>query len=214
MRNARKVLLLAVMALAAMAFAASTASAQSLELTDEATGAHCPAVTLNGTDVDGGCLTHATSESAIELRKHVFGIESHITSCNNEFAGRVSEDAQGYIFEQVLSGAGCARQACKPTGEGTPWAASGAENTGTGAQGFLTTDFCVEPVGGGTDETCEIDVPFNAYSNQHRQEYGQAGEMSSHGISGFRCELVGHWNSETGGTHDGQAEQEGIVAHI
>jgi hypothetical protein len=144
----------------------------------------------------------------------VFGIESHITSCNNEFAGRVAGNATGQIFEQVLTGASCSRQACKTGSEGNPWPASGSENTaGVSPQGFLTTNFCVEPVGGGTDETCEIDVPFNSYSNQHRQEYGQVGEMSSHGISGFRCELVGHWNSETGGTHDGQAEQEGVITH-
>jgi hypothetical protein len=214
MRNVRKLVLLAVMALAAMALAAPSASA--LEITNEAGGAHCAAVTLNGSDVDGGCLTHATSNGTIELRKHVFGVESTITTCDNEFTGRVNEDASGYIFEQVLSGAGCTRQACVVSGEGTPWAANGTETLGSNpTSGTLTTNFCVEPVGGGSDETCEIDVPFaqNAGAGNHTQSYGQAGEMPSHGISGFRCELVGSWSSESGGTHDGQAEQEGIVGH-
>jgi hypothetical protein len=215
MRNVRKLMLLAVTALAAMAFAATSASAQTLEITNEAGGAHCSAVSLSGTDVNGGCLTHATSEANIELRKHVFGIESHITSCNNEFAGRVSEDATGYIFEQVLSGASCTRQACKPAGEGTPWAASGSEGSFLEGEEFLTTNFCVEPVGGGTDETCEIDVPLDdGTAGNHVQEYGHASEMSSHGITGFRCELTGHWISETGGTHDGDPEQEGVISHI
>jgi hypothetical protein len=176
-------------------------------------------MTALGTDVDGGCLTHATSEGTIELRKHIFGIESHITGCNNEFAARFLSDGSGWIFEQALSGASCSRQACRvpntsnpPILEGDPWKAHGTESFGSG-QGTLTTSFCVEPVGGGTDETCEIDVPFRSYSNEHRQEYGQVGEMSSHGMTGFRCELVGHWNSEVGGTHDGQAEQELVVTH-
>jgi hypothetical protein len=214
MRNLRKLVLLAMAASAAMAFAASSASAQNLELVNEATGVHCPAVTLSGSDVNGGCLAHATSEGTIELRKHVFGIESHITGCNNEFAGRFNEDANGYIFEQVLTGASCSRQACKDGGgEGTPWAASAIEIPILRAT--MTTNFCVEPNGGGTDETCEIDIPLvEVPKGQHRPEFGQVAEMPSHGISGFRCELVGHWNSEVGGAHDGDAEQETLWIHI
>lgn len=201
-------------ALALVALAAMAATAQGLTLSNEG-GSACPAVTANGTDVDGGCLTHATSEGKVELRKHVFGIESHITHCNNEFAGRFESNGTGKIFEQKIDGFGCSRQACQTlSAGGIIWSGSFSENTsGVSPQGYLSTNFCLEPVGGGTDETCEIDIPFNAYSGEHRQEYGQVGEMSSHGITGFRCEVVGHWNSETGGTHDGDAEQEIAIAH-
>lgn len=202
---------IALLASLLLAWLATPAVAETLELKNESTGNHCSAVSLSGTDVDGGCLTHATSNAGVVLRKHVFGIESNITTCDNEFAGRLSEDAEGYLLEQVLTGAGCSRQACKPSSEATPWAAHGFEGTPQGVtegDEYLTMNFCAEPVGGGTDETCEIDVPFQTYEQQHRQEYGHTSEMGSHGISGFRCELVGHWTSETGGTHDGAAEQQ------
>jgi hypothetical protein len=203
MRNAHRLLWLAAVAVTTMVLV-SPATAQTLEIAEEA-GAHCPAVTLSGTDVDGGCLTHITSNGNVELRKHVFGIESHITSCVHELHGRISEDAEGYLLEQVLSGVGCQRQACIASGsEPTPWEIHSFEGTPQGVtegSEYMTLTFCVDPLGGGQDELCEIDIPFQGYVSQHRQEYGHAAELSAHGVSGFRCELVGHWNSETGGAH-------------
>jgi hypothetical protein len=235
MRTLRTMLLLAISATVAVAFTASTASAQgpNLKIENEplAGGTHtaCPAVVFPGsggaTDVDGGCLIHASSEGFttdptsmgnVILNKHVFGIESKITECHNEFHGRVDSAGEGYIFEQVLIGNGCTRQACKSGTEGIPWEAHGNEGVRVEETEYLTTNFCVEPVGGGTDETCEIDVPFNkvAPGNQHIYEFGHATELPSHGVSGFRCELIGHWISETGGVHDGQNEQEVEIEHV
>jgi hypothetical protein len=216
MRNARKLLLGGLTAIVAMGLGSATASAQTIEVTNESGGAHCTAVSLTGTDVNGGCLTHATGETATELRKHVFGIESHISSCLNEWNARSNEDAQGYIFEQVFTGASCVRQACKNgSGEAIPWVSSGNEGSALEGSEFLTTNFCVEPVGGGTDETCEIDIPLQTPGGgNHTTEFGHASEMGSHGISGFRCELVGHWNTEVGGTHDGDPEQEALSTHL
>lgn len=217
MRDPR-LLVLAVMAVAATAFA-SPASAQTLEITDEATGNHCAAVTTFVTDVNGGCLTHANSEGLVSIRKHIFGIESTITNCYQEFAMRLSEDGTGYILEQAITGAMCARQACVNTAEPTQWPVSAFEGTPDfegvfeGTE-YLFVTFCVEPVGGGTEEGCSIDYPFQSRENQHSQEYGHVGEMPSRLLTGFRCEVIGHWNSETGGTHDGQAEQEVVVAHL
>jgi hypothetical protein len=112
MRIARKLLLVASLAIAASAFVASTASAQTLVVTDESTGSHCSAVTLgaNGHDVDGGCLLHIFSEAGVVLKKHVFGIESTITTCNTELLMRLDEDAHGYILEQDLTGGSCTRR--------------------------------------------------------------------------------------------------------
>jgi hypothetical protein len=223
MRKISKGLLVVV---AALGFVAVPASASTLGVLNEATGTICPAVTLSGTDVNGGCLIHANSEGTVELRKHVFGIESHITACNSEFHGRISSGtaipgsaATGYIFEQVLSGAGCSRQACAFVGEAKAWpftAFEGAGQSGAAALEHMATNLCFEPVGGGTDETCEIDLPFHAHEPgwAHYQEIGYPFELSSHGISGFRCELVGHWLTEVGGTHDGDAEVEIYVLHL
>jgi hypothetical protein len=189
---------------------AQVASAPSLEITNEDTQQHCTAVTLTGTDVDGGCLGHAASEG-VELRKHVFGVESHTTVCQLEFEGRLDEDATGFALEQIFSGANCSRQACAVGGEATPWPVQGAETAGTE---HITANFCIEPLGGGTDETCEIDIPFDQDPSTHTVELGIAGEMAGHGISGFRCEVIGHWVSETGGTHDGDAEGDLVVTHL
>jgi hypothetical protein len=234
MRNVRRLVLLAIMALAAAAIAAPAALAQSnpenhetLEAFNEKTQVHCPAVMKVNHVVSGGCLIHATSNGEVELRKHVFGIESHIATCENEFYGRLNEDAEGYILHQKLFHAGCVRQPCVEAGEPepTPWPAHGDELHQPGVDGetgvtspiaghreVLTTNFCVEPVGGGADETCEIDVAFNDHADvgkPHEYEFGGSGvEMASHGISGFRCEVVGHWTTEhiENGTAAGKEE--------
>jgi hypothetical protein len=212
MRTLNKLILLAITATAAMAFAASTASAAALEVLRESTNNHCSAVTITGTGVSGGCLIHATSENnggagAVELRKHVFGIESHITKCDNEFWGRVNENATGYILEQQLSGPNCTRKACEEEFESTPWSATGTEVAANNE--VLTTTFCVENANNDSgDESCEIDVRFKNYKPAHNTEFGFTGatEMPGHGISGFRCELIGHWNTEASATRLHDAE--------
>ena len=195
-----------------------SALAQTLQPKAESSGAPCPAVSLSGTDVNGGCVIHATSESAVTLKKHVFGIESTITTCDIEFHARLDDDASGYMFEQQITGAGCTREACaESAGESTPWAFTGAEGSALEGDKFLATSLCVETLGGGADETCEIDLPLD--SPAHFIELGHVTEMSAHGLSGFRCELVGHWTTETGGTHDGANEEAveldgvGLVPH-
>jgi hypothetical protein len=210
-----RMLLMVASAAALTAVLAPVASAQTLEVLDAEEFEHCAAVSLSTTDVNGGCLIHTTSVGNVELRKHVFGIEAHITTCATEFHGRISEDASGYLLEQALSGGGCVRQACKPSSEATPWAFAASEGSTVEGTEYMTTSFCVEPNGGGTDETCEIDIPFQQGAPPNRTiELGHASELSSHGITGFRCELVGHWASEVGGTHDGDPEQKVSVNHL
>jgi hypothetical protein len=225
MRNARKVLLFAVMAFAAMAVASATASA-AVSFKNEAAGANCGAVTVAGTNVTQvapSCQIHATGEA--ELRKHVFGVESHITRCHNEYWGRVNGTGSGQIFEQVLTNDPgfpvCARQPCDDnvTKEGSPWPAVGVEGAPTTAgqpevfAEYLETTFCVfDKVSGGADESCTIQVGFNETATTHKYEFGHEpaagveGDLPGEGISGFKCEIIGHWTTETGGTHDGAAE--------
>jgi hypothetical protein len=223
MFNARKLLLLAFVAAAAITIAAPTSFGQSnpenhetLEFVNEPLGTHCGALSKpTAHTVSGGCLIHATSNGSVELRKHVFGIESHITNCSAEFQGRVNEDAEGFMINQVLSGINCQRQPCKEAGEAgpTPWPAHGDEAHDPGIDGetgvsavsghteIMTTVFCAEPVGGGADESCELVLPVNQIPSTHTAEYGAAAptELTPHGVSGYRCEMVGHWTTETGG---------------
>lgn len=214
MRTVRKLSLLVGAALATTAFVAPTALAQieedheTLEVTNEASQQHCPAVNQD-ISVSSGCLIHATSEGGVLLRKHVFGIESSITTCNTETWGRVNEDAEGYIFHQQLTGASCQRQPCKVSGVSTPWPGHGDEAHNPGVDGETgvtsiegtevgTFTFCVEPIGGGTDESCEISGPGNGIlAVSHQGEGGHVTEVPGHGVGGFRCEIVGHGQTES-----------------
>jgi hypothetical protein len=209
--------LLAVTAFLAVAALAPTASAE-VEGYSEPDDQPCPSVTTTGTDVNGGCLMHIASEDTVELRKHVFGIESHITRCESEFMTRIAQNADGYAFEPQLSTGStgtCTREACaESAGESTPWPVSANEGTPIEGTEYMTVNFCVEPIGGGTDESCEIDIPFQSSETDHSIEFGHASEIPGHGISGFRCELVGHWSNEVGGTHDGVAIGGGIFRRL
>jgi hypothetical protein len=241
MRNLRKLLLLTVMAVAAAAVVAPTAFGQNLEnhetlevLKEPALG-HCPAVTKPTPHTTaGGCLIHAKSTTEVELRKHVFGIESHIARCENEFSGRLNEDGEGYVIHQKLiphPDGLCDRQPCIepfPETEPTPWPAHGDEGhvpgvdgeTGVPAGEYLIVNFCVEPVGGGGDETCEVSVPFNTVGGVgHDYEVGDGVEIPGHGTSGFRCEVIGHWQTEAvNGTLEdepgGEAETKIEIRHL
>lgn len=205
MRNALKLLAAAITVLAAMSFGAASAHGV-LIVTNEGTGAECSKPTTSGTSVSNGCLIHFSSLGTIEIRKHVFGVESHITNCTMELYSRLGsgslgppvQEATGYFLEQDLSGLNCSRQGCKPSSESNPWEYRLTETAGTIT---LTTNICVEPKGGGTDENCEIDIPFTPLAD-HGYRIGMAGEMPSHGITGFRCELVGLFDNEVSGTHD------------
>lgn len=233
MRNVRKLLLLAAMALAAVGLSVPAAFGQvqenheTLEILD-GQGNHCPAV--NMATHSGGCLIHATSETNVELRKHVFGIESHITSCTHELWGRSNEDAEGWITSHnFIGGPSCVRQPCKVSGVSQEWPAHADEGhvvgvdgeTGVPAGEWGTVTFCVEPVGGGTDESCEIDIPANQ-AGAGLAEFGQVTEMAGHGFSGFRCELIGHWNTEHGVGDDeneenlpgAESEDEITIVHL
>lgn len=194
MRIGRKLMLLAVMAIAAMAAVAPNAFGQSVEVTDEATaGAHCPTLAA------GGCTAHGSSTGNVVLTAHIFGIESTVTTCTNEFDLVTDEDGNGRLQNQVLAGPNCTRQPCQVSGATQPW--PGVASEPANGQLRLTVNFCVEPIGGGTDTTCELEVPFRS-TGDHDYEFGNVGgtEIPCHGTAGFRGEVTGHWISEIDST--------------
>ena len=215
MRFARKLALLAVMAMAAMAFAAPSAFGQGLEITDETQGGHCPEnVAVTGHTVTGGCLVHARSETEFVLRQHIFGIESTAFTCEEEFHARLNHLGEGYIFNQQLTqhpGDVCDREACEeeidpPPFERRPWHAIGRENNNTTDphptwENILRKFFCIEDPTSTThpsgETQCVVDVPFREDpANSHKYEFGETTEMPGIGTAGFRCELIGHWLTE------------------
>ena len=110
-----KLPLLAMMAFAAAALAASSASAQGVEVThtEPLTGvpAHCPDVTLHANlqAAEGGCHFVATGEGSgnhphtFELTVHVFGATFHSFDCHNSFEMRLNENGEGYIQDFVIT---------------------------------------------------------------------------------------------------------------
>jgi hypothetical protein len=152
MRIARKMILVAAMALAAMAFSAASASA--LTASTEPSGALCPALTATG----GGCVLHAWGE--VQLQGHVFGVESVASDCNVEFTGRVDSTGTGKVDKAVLTHhlnqTDCTRTPCN-----LPWNTKvTAVSPGDDTKGFtLATTFCVS-TSGGTIQTCTVALPI------------------------------------------------------
>ncbi|HYI99583.1 MAG TPA: hypothetical protein VEX36_07915 [Thermoleophilaceae bacterium] len=135
MRLARKLMLLAVMAIAAMALAAPSAFAQhgpeteplalpantDLSVAAEPAGTPCgnvfpspPPASTGVFGTSGGCLVHGGAANVV-LSGHLFGIELVDSTCNVEFDLRVSGTATGYLthqeFTQGTAGT-CTRRPC------------------------------------------------------------------------------------------------------
>lgn len=198
MRKARTLLLLAAALAATLALAPSaSAQAPTLEVTDEANGMHCPAVTVNGHTVGGGCKVHLFSTEPTEVRKHVMGMEFHVTRCDMELTLLTNEDADGFIAGQMLSGMNCTHQACAEAGGAKkPWQVHGYEDTGVER---LRVGLCIRQAGG-AEETCLIDIPFTE-PVPHRQELGKkvtgvVQEIPGGAGGSINCELVAHWHAE------------------
>jgi hypothetical protein len=150
MRIARKLTLIAFAVVAAMAFAASSASAQAVEVQQEG-GPHCPAVT---SPTSGGCHLSAVSDDVISLE--AFG--SLVSACNNDYEARIDEDGHGYLTDQNLTGPSCTTPPCVTNGVKNPWEIEVYEDAGT----KLEARFCVESSALGT-VNCHInDVEVDA----------------------------------------------------
>lgn len=226
MRNVCRLSVLFAVAVAITGGGAPAAAVQTIDLREEESGLDCIGGTYEAHEITEGCLIHANGEGAMELRKHVFGIEAHITACTLEFHGRFDNEMSGLLLEQVMEGAGCTREACKmANGEAYMWGkyvpgvdevnkAYADEGESPEGTTFYRVVLCFQQLNGTGKESCEVEIPFDYLPTQHRIEFGHAGEISSVGASGFDCEIVGHWITEYGDIHDGRDEQEVIVLHM
>jgi len=198
--TARKLMLLVSMAMAAMAFAVPSASGQTLEATSETTGEHCSAVTVVGHTPEGGCPIHAMSEGGVIIRMHVFGIESTVTTCDEEIHGVSDGDTNGYGFSQVISGNGCGREPCEePDGSQEVWPAQGNEgSTHAGFDASARVSICVATTPDMNETRCSADIPWRETGEEsHQFEGGESSEMPGIGTAGNRCEVIGHWLTES-----------------
>lgn len=217
MRLLRATLLVLAAGVILAVAAPTTASAMTIEARYEDDDTSCSAVSLSGTDVDGGCLLHAVSDGGVIMKQHVFGMEVTVSVCESEFHARIDEDAAGYILEQVLTsppGLTCTLQACKSGGgEQQPWAID-IDDPGDDTE-LMTANLCVEPSGGGTDQTCEVDLPVvETAPSSNEFQIGDGGEVAGHGVAGSRCEIEGQWITEMGDTHDAETEEAVVLAPV
>ncbi len=199
MRLARKLVLIAAMALAAMAMTAGTASAQEepVNVFNEGNGVACSTVA-------GNCDLHVSGSSV--LTQHVFGSESQASACNDEFVARLGPNGNGSIptYTNNAPVAPCTRIKCNGVGEPVAeatWPVTGTGEYTTAGQnidGHLSVRFCLDlasnPNGTGVHCTVEIDVDA---TSTHRYRFTAMNEHCPLGIPGVEAELDGVWDSET-----------------
>lgn len=180
-------LLLAALATTAVVLPAPSALA-TVEVTDEATAAHCPAVSLSGHTVSGGCLVDVVTDSPLLLRGHFAGVEFNKYQCDEvTFSLRLDEEGSGYAVAQNVDG--CVESPCMEDTAAEPWPVTTAE---AGGGETLRLSYCLGP-----GDTCTINIPLRT-TGDHDYELGTkvggvVQEIPGEGLVNNRCETVAHW---------------------
>jgi hypothetical protein len=226
MRLARKLVLLAMMAIAAMAVVAPSAFAQNeplvhnqdpqAEVRAEPGGGLCPAVTPAPPapatpevfTTGGGCRLHITGPDIV-LTAHVFGIESTDSTCDVEFDMRVDGQGEGYLshfeFTPTASGQGtCTRRACHQSEAGTPPPTGQSEGRPWGFWGRevatgainITALFCVEPRGNPNGAETHCQIVLPLTEIANHHYRVVGNDTPCAGTAGFRGEITGTLEAE------------------
>jgi hypothetical protein len=225
MRPARKLMLLAVLAITATALMAPTALAQEplahdqtpeLQAGTEPGGNPCPAVIAHaGGPTEGGCVLHIAG-TGIQFIGHLAGMEVITSTCNIEMVARLDSSAEGFLTHNEMTdpvGFECHYRPCGVVmsgDEGRPWAFYASE-VAAGAES-LTALLCLRDQAG-TEAHCEVDLGMTQPAN-HRYTFATpAGDATCHGAP---REVNGSWNVEgqLGITGEGQFEQQVEINHI
>lgn len=177
MRLARKLFLLAGMALATLAMTASSASAQ-IEVLTEPQADHCPAITAVGHNVSGGC--HILFESTVDIPLHAY-IPQKVTvsNCEVNLEGVIDENGEGYVTNATLdpphAGAvPCTREACDeqiPDPHPTiPWPFHVVEHGAADEE--VEAEFCLQGINTeGPGNWCHVHLEFTEIGD-HAYELG------------------------------------------
>jgi hypothetical protein len=192
MRIASKLFLLTAMALSAFAMTAGSAVAQEtpIEVRDEDDVGN----PFCGTTIATGCPVHAAGSST--LFQHVFGAESQVSSCTDEFQGVVLRNGSGHIHtyrnNHATAPAVCTRVPCATAAE-REWRITNAGETGPN-RGHFNIRFCLRTETG-SDTHCPIEVRVASNANNHVTEFF-ANDAGGDIAFGIRCEVTGDWNIE------------------
>jgi hypothetical protein len=219
MRNVRKLFLSVAAAMAAVAFAASTAYAQTVEVSQE-DGGHCGSVTLVEHVPTGGCSLKAVWTQPTVLVRHIAGVgEVEFSQCGISFEMRINEDGHGYIYNQVftVNGGSCGRESCDEVAphHDLPWEAQFREPFGGLDQEILRVTFCLAafdpgPAEGQTGTSCTVDITVTHF--EHAMEFSTPHFNLDH-RGGAPCinlggvvELTGHWVTQPSVFHPNSIE--------
>jgi hypothetical protein len=144
--------LLAVVAALAAFGVASAGAVEPVEVAVEPRG-HV----VDGTDV------HFIGQGPMTLLAHIPGVgELAASVCQDvEFHGHINEDGSGEFDDVEIFGTGtCTREACREGGgHQEHWPFQIEEDHSTGLE-MVHLTWCLEPVGGGEHDICEMEVPL------------------------------------------------------
>jgi hypothetical protein len=192
MRFARKLVLLAAMALAALALTATSASAQEpIEIQTEL-GEHC----------GGICDLHVVGTAPSNLSAYFGGTPvAVISSCNDEFVASLDENGVGYIHtyeNDAAASATCTRVNCASETE-SEWPTR-LEEFGPGDERAHVV-FCLSPETDPSTEThCEVEIDIDAPDplNPHHYLFNAVNEHCGFVPNNPNLEvrLNGQWESE------------------
>ena len=240
MRIARKLTLLAILALAATALAVPSAFGQETEPelhnqaprliaaqeVHAAADAACPAVVptppvaVSPTVTSGGCRLHVASVGGVALSAHLSagGTEVVVQVCSIEFDIRIDAAAEGWISHQEFTGgAECTKRACgqvtPPTSEGRAYSFHMAEVEPPARTENAVILLCTENLDGTQPAHCEVTFPISQPTT-HRYRFASS-DASGHGAFFPHCELSATFDVEAalGMTGEAQTEQNVEIRH-
>jgi hypothetical protein len=225
MRIARKLTLLAMLALAATALAAPSAFAQvEPELHNQTprilvaqevhanTDIACPAIAptpppaVSPVLTSGGCRQHYTA-AAVVLTAHLSagGTEVTVSTCDVEFDIRLDAAGEGWISHQEFTQGAvgtCSRRSCgqvtPPTDEGRAYTVylQEREVAGVGPREEAVALFCTQQLAEPPGAASHCEVTVPfSQSSQHRYTFA-ANDVSGHGTAFPHCELTGTFTQE------------------
>jgi hypothetical protein len=189
----RKLVLVALTAISAMAAMAPSAFAQEEAINVFREGGANPGVQCG---TGGNCNVHAVGSSS--LTTHIFGGESVVSQCTDEFTASIGGGGNGTIGTIVNTGANCTRQECgHPTGSWTLRLAGETDVTANQDEGHQTVDFCLENLDGTGDNNCTLELHVSESANNHRYTYRTgSGTANDCSIPFGTIEVNGSWTSE------------------
>jgi hypothetical protein len=179
-----------------MTMAASSASAQEVEISNEPTEEHCSVALEN-------CIIETHGEDPTAIIRHFNGVEQPTGVCNDEFDAVLDEDGEGYMQNQQIHGSSCFKRPCDASapeaGNGQTWPIHIEEEDGNL---FLHVRFCIESdAAPGVDQFCSLEIPF-VETETHHYELTAVDLPCAEAVGGARNELTGHWVTEESETYD------------